>query len=69
MRALRRIELEAWTVRLVGGAFFVAGCGRILSWMVVGRPHTSQVVLMAIELALPFVIIPWQQVVASKRVT
>ena len=65
-RAVPRVESEALTIRLVGGAFFAAGCARALSWAVVGKPHVSQVVLMVIELCLPFVIIPLQAAVARK---
>ncbi len=66
LRATRRIESEAWTIRLVAAAFFVAGCSRILSWVAVGRPHLSQLILMVIELTLPLVVIPWQASVARR---
>ena len=59
-RAVGTIATEAHFVRLVSIAFFVAGCARGLSWIVTGAPHWSQIVLMVIELALPFVLIPWQ---------
>jgi hypothetical protein len=66
LRATRRLESEAWTIRLVAAAFFVAGCSRILSWVVVGRPYTSQLILMVIELILPLVVIPWQAAVTRR---
>jgi Domain of unknown function (DUF4345) len=66
LRATRRIESEAWTIRLIAAAFFVAGCSRILSWVAVGRPHLSQLILMVIELILPLVVIPWQASVARR---
>jgi zinc transporter ZupT len=65
-RAIPRVEDEGFTIKLVGAAFFVAGCARALSWAAVGRPHVTQVVLMVIELVLPFVIIPLQALVARK---
>ena len=65
-RAIPKVETEAFTIRLVGGAFFAAGCARALSWATVGKPHVSQIVLMVIELCLPFVIIPLQATVARK---
>lgn len=66
-RAIPKVESEGFTIRLVGGAFFAAGCARALSWAVVGEPHVSQVVLMVIELCLPFVIIPLQAAVARRE--
>ena len=60
LRAVPRVEAAATTVRVVGLAFFVAGCARALSWLTVGRPHPFALVLMAIELVLPVVIVPWQ---------
>ncbi len=67
LRAARRVAAEAWTVRLVAAAFFVAGCSRILSWIVNGRPHTLQVILMVVELLLPLVLVPWQTAVARRN--
>ena len=66
LRATRRIESETWTIRLIAAAFFIAGCSRILSWVAVGRPHLSQLILMVIELVLPLVVIPWQASVARR---
>lgn len=65
LRAVPRIEVEQATVRLVGTAFFVAGCARLLSWTLVGRPHPQFLVLMVIEILLPVVIIPWQASIAK----
>jgi peptidoglycan/LPS O-acetylase OafA/YrhL len=66
LRAVPRVEHEEWTIRLIGAAFFVAACARVLSWIVVGRPHVSAVVLMTLELVLPLVIIPWQTLVRKR---
>ena len=65
-RSIPKVETEAFTIRLIGAAFFAAGCARALSWIVVGKPHVSQIVLMVIELCLPLVIIPLQAAVARK---
>lgn len=59
-----RVEKAKMVVRVVSAAVFVAGCGRLLSWATVGKPDGLLVVLMVIELALPFVLIPWQASVA-----
>jgi hypothetical protein len=66
LRSTRNLVAEKSTIRLVAGAFFAAGCSRILSWIVVGRPHTSQVILMVIELVLPLVVITWQASIARR---
>lgn len=64
LRAVPRVESERMLVRAIAGLFFVAGCSRGLSWLMVGKPHTLAVALMVVELALPFVILPWQAAVA-----
>lgn len=66
LRAIPRIEARAALIRGVGVAFFIAGCARLLSWVGVGRPPTVAVVLMVIELALPFIVIPWHVAVARR---
>lgn len=65
--AARRVESETTTIRGVAGLFFVAACSRVLSWIVVGRPHPFTVTLMIIEFALPLIIIPWQAAVGRER--
>ena len=67
LRAVPRLEYERPTISFVALLFFVAGCARVLSWIVEGKPHTAAVVLMVIELALPFIILPWLTAVARKR--
>jgi hypothetical protein len=68
LRAVGRVESEDWTIRLIGGGFFLAACARLLSWIAVGRPHGSAVVLMCIEFVLPLVIVPWQILVRKRAV-
>lgn len=65
LRAVPRIESGQATVRLVGAAFFVAGCARLLSWFLVGRPHPQFLVLMVIEILLPLVVVPWHASIAK----
>ena len=69
LRAVRRVESAGTTVRLIGAGFFAGGCARILSWVVVGRPHVTAIVLMVAELVLPLVIIPWQASIARRGST
>jgi hypothetical protein len=59
LRVARRIETEGATIRAICALFFVGGCGRVLSIIAVGTPHPFFVTLMAVELAIPAVIIPW----------
>ena len=56
------------TIRLIAAGFFAAGCARVLSWISAGAPHALFVVLMAIELLLPLLIVPWQVRVARSEV-
>lgn len=66
LRCARDVEAQTWLVRLVAFAFFAAGCARALSWLVIDAPHWTQIVLMIIELVLPFVVVPWQAAVARR---
>lgn len=54
-------------IRVVAGAFFVAGLARLLSWATVGRPHWTQLVLMVVELVLPAVIVAWHAAPTRKE--
>lgn len=64
LREVARVESATLIVRVVGIGFFLAACGRALSWLQSGRPHTLYVVLMVIEFLIPVIIIPWQAAVA-----
>ena len=66
LRSVPRVESERKIVGAVAALFFIAGCARGLSWLLVGRPHNLAVTLMVIELALPFVILPWHAAVARR---
>jgi hypothetical protein len=63
LRAARRPEAETAVIRACGVGFLVAGCSRIVSWASVGKPHPWFRVLMALEFAIPVVIIPWQDAI------
>jgi hypothetical protein len=63
LRLIPRVETAGNLIRGVAVVFFIAGCARGLSWVVVGEPPGVAKGLMVIELALPFVIIPWQATV------
>lgn len=64
LRSVGKVESARTEIRGIAALFFVAGCSRILSWLMVGEPHAVARVLLVIELALPFVIVPWQASVA-----
>jgi hypothetical protein len=62
--AARDVASSTTLIRVVAGAFFVAGLARLLSWATVGRPHWTQLALMVIELVLPAVIVGWHAAAA-----
>ncbi|HYI46697.1 MAG TPA: DUF4345 domain-containing protein [Actinomycetota bacterium] len=59
LRAVPNLESQASVIRALSVGAFLAGCTRAVSWVVVGTPDQTFVVLMAIELAIPFVVLPW----------
>ena len=67
--AARRPEHETRLVRACAGGFLLAGSGRLLSARTAGPPHPLQRALMAVELVLPAVLVPWQARVAGQAVT
>jgi hypothetical protein len=66
-QSIPRVEESTVLIRALSAGVFLAGCARIISIVAVGRPATVYLVLMVIELVLPFVIVPWQTVVARQR--
>ncbi len=66
LRTVRRVESEALIIRLVFATLFVTGLARVISIVVVGTPHVFALVLLALELVLPTVVIPWQAMVARR---
>ena len=51
---------ERFVIRGCAAGLLLAASGRARSMRTVGRPHWSQVVLMAIEFVIPAVLLPWQ---------
>ncbi len=62
--AARHPERETRVVRAAAGGFLAAACGRALSARTAGPPHPLQRALMAVEFALPAILVPWQARVA-----
>jgi hypothetical protein len=56
---------ETAAVRALAGALFLAGAARAGGWLAVGRPHRVQRMLMAVELALPPLLIAGQARLAA----
>ena len=52
-------------MRATAAGFLAAACGRAISARTVGPPHPLQRALMAVEFALPAILVPWQARVAS----
>jgi len=69
LRTVRTVETAGTTVRAVAACFFLAGCSRVISLVVLGRPHVTQLALMALELALPPLIVLWQSRVSREAPT
>ncbi|MFF0741653.1 DUF4345 domain-containing protein [Streptomyces sp. NPDC004111] len=51
--AARRSPVPAAAVRWLSGIFLLGAAGRLLSLATEGRPHSFQLVLLALELVLP----------------
>ena len=59
LSATRRLEAERRTILAVAFGFFLAACGRLLSWIVIGRPHALAITLMFVEFAIALGVPPW----------
>ena len=66
LRAAPHPEHETTVIRAAGAGFLVAAFGRVVSWGSAGKPHWLFRSLMALEFAIPAVIIPWQHRVARE---
>ena len=53
LRTARREDLGPETLRPLAAALFLGGLGRAAAWRTVGKPHPFQRALLAVELALP----------------
>jgi hypothetical protein len=60
LRAARRVETAGPLGRAVSAILLVAATARAVSILVVGVPHPTILALMAIEFAIPAVLLPWQ---------
>jgi hypothetical protein len=60
-----RIESQTALFRIVCGAVFLGGLGRVAAWHVTGAPAVAVMAVTAIELLVP-VLIPWQARVARQ---
>ena len=67
LRAVPRVEVEGFTIRLIFGALFVGGLARLLSLAVAGSPHVLTYVLLGLELVIPPIVLPWQAAVARRH--
>ena len=65
LRVARRPESEAAVLHLVCAALLLGAAGRVVSWASTGRPSMAFVVLLAIEVAIPLVVLPWHRTVAG----
>jgi hypothetical protein len=65
LRAARQPEEEATVVRACGGGLLLAACGRLLSIRRFGSPHPFQRVLLALEVVIPVVVVPWHRSVVA----
>ncbi len=45
----------------IAAVLFAAGVARAIAWIAEGRPDTAFVVLMALELAIPPLLVVWQR--------
>ena len=59
VRTARNQSVDEVVVPGVCGGLLIAAAARTVSLRTVGRPHRSQLALMAIEYALPAVLLPW----------
>lgn len=59
LTAAKDLDAKTPAIRGVIVAFGLAGVARAISWGMVGRPPALAIALMAIELLLPVVVLPW----------
>jgi len=66
LRAVPGVEREAGVVRSVSVLVALGGLGRVRSMRREGLPHPLMVAAAAVEVLLPFVVIPWQRRIARR---
>lgn len=62
------VESATTVIRAVCAVLLVGALGRVISWSDAGRPHDLYLVLLAVEVTLPAVLVPWQGRVARTAV-
>jgi Domain of unknown function (DUF4345) len=60
LRVAPRADRDTRGVRAVAGAVFLAGLARAGGWLAAGKPHNTQLALLAIELGAPAPVVAWQ---------
>jgi hypothetical protein len=60
------IERQTVLFRIVCGAVFLGGLGRLAAWYFTGAPGAAIVVVIGVELLIP-VLIPWQAYLAHRN--
>jgi hypothetical protein len=65
IRVAPRAVTETWAVRALALILFVAGVGRAVAWLDVGRPDGLFIALMAVELVVPPLLVVWQARLAA----
>jgi hypothetical protein len=66
-RAARAPEQETTIVRAAGIGLLSAAAGRLISIRKLGPPNNGQKLLLALEVVIPAVIVPWQTRVARRQ--
>lgn len=61
-----RVESEGPIIRAICTVLVLAACGRVISLIVVGAPHTVFLALMVVEFVIPAVVVPWQRAVSRR---
>ncbi|MEA2466386.1 MAG: hypothetical protein QOJ57_512 [Thermoleophilaceae bacterium] len=61
LRVAPHADRDTNTVRALAGALFAAGLARAGGWLAAGKPHELQRALLAVELALPPLIVAGQE--------
>lgn len=64
-----RVDRETTAVRALMGVLFLGGVARAIAWAAEGRPDAIFIVLMALELALPPLVVFWQSHLAAGQRT
>jgi hypothetical protein len=61
-----RVEECTLELRVFFGLLFFSGVSRVLAALATDWPSTGQIILMALELVLPVIFVPWQARVLAR---